>query len=161
MTLLKKLWNKYDYYILNIVIALLVGLLAGLITRPGMEAYAEPEKPPLSPPGWLFPIVWTILYILMGTAAGIVQRTDSHLTPKAMRAYYAQLSANFFWPIIFFGLAAKLAAFFWLLMLLALVIYTAKQFGRISITAKRLLLPYILWLLFAAYLNFATFLLNR
>lgn len=161
MTVLRKLWNKYDDYILNIAIALLVGVLAALITRPGMEVYAQLEKPPLSPPGWLFPVVWTILYILMGTAAGIIQSSDSPLASKAMNAYYAQLAANFFWPIIFFGLGARQAAFFWLLILLALVIYTAVQFGRTAKTAKRLLLPYILWLIFAAYLNFASYLLNR
>ncbi len=161
MNSIKKLWSKYDDYILNIIIALLVGLLAGLITRPGMEAYAQLNKPPLSPPAWLFPAVWTILYILMGIAAGIVQQSDTPQAANAMGAYYAQLAANFFWPIIFFGLEARLAAFFWLLLLLGLVIYTAKQFGKISKTAGKLFIPYILWLLFAAYLNLATFFLNK
>lgn len=161
MNKLKELWSKYDDYILNIVIALLVGLLAGLITRPGMENYAQLIKPPLSPPAWLFPLVWTILYILMGIAAGIVQQSDTPQTAKAMGTYYAQLASNFLWPIIFFGLEAWLAAFFWLLLLLVLVIYASKQFGQISKTAGKLFIPYILWLLFAAYLNLATYFLNR
>lgn len=161
MNRIKELWSKYDNYILNIIIALLVGILAGLITRPGMEAYAQLNKPPLSPPAWLFPLAWTILYTLIGIAAGIVQQSEASLSANAMNAYYAQLAVNFFWPILFFGLGARLAAFFWLLMLIALVIYTAKKFVKISKIAGKLMIPYILWLLFAAYLNLATYLINR
>lgn len=160
MEKIKSLWQNKGEYIINIAVALAVGALAAFLIRSGMKSYSMSEKPPLSPPGWIFPLVWSLLYIIMGISAVIIRRSGSTEAAGAMSIYHAQLAANFFWPVIFFGLSARLAAFFWLLILIGLVFYTAVLFRRISITAARLFIPYMLWLLFAAYLNLGTYMLN-
>lgn len=154
-------WNRYRCYIINIAIALAVGGLAALITNGSMEDYAALEQPPLSPPGWLFPIVWTILYILMGISVTMIQKRGSTQACGALLIYYVQLAVNFFWPIIYFVLGARLAALIWLIALLFLVIYMIKLFNAISPTAAKMQIPYVCWLLFATYLNFGTYILNR
>ena len=118
-------------------------------------------KPPFSPPGWLFPIVWTILYILMGIAAAKVWNTEHTERDTALTLYAVQLAVNFFWPIFYFLFEARLLALLWLLLLIYLVFLTLKYFNEISRSAARLLLPYFVWLLYAAYLNLGTYLLNR
>lgn len=160
MEKIKSFWKCRGEYIFNIAVALAVGALAAFLTRTGMKSYSSLEKPPLSPPGWIFPLAWSILYTMMGISAGLVRRSGSREAGGAMSIYHAQLAANFFWPVIFFALSARLAAFFWLIILIGLVFYTAILFRRISTSAYRLLIPYILWLLFAAYLNIGTYILN-
>ena len=145
-----------------IVIPLAVGGLSALITMDSMAAFDAVTKPPLSPPGWLFPVVWTILFVLMGIASYIVYTSDS--SPKqisnALTVYAVQLAVNFFWSIIFFNLEAYLFAFLWLILLWVLIFATIVLFWRINRVAGILLLPYILWVTFAGYLNFAIYLLN-
>lgn len=153
--------NKTKVYIISILIALGIGALSGFLTRGSMERFASLNQPPLSPPGWLFPVVWSVLFILMGIGAAMIYLSDSPERTRALKIYALQLIVNFFWSILFFNLEARLFAFFWLLLLLALVLLMFFLFRKISPQAAFLQIPYILWLLFAAYLNFGVYLLNR
>jgi len=148
--------------VICLVIPLVVGGVAALLTGGGMDTFASLNQPPLSPPGWLFPVVWTILYILMGIASYLVLTSGKPRgsVRRAMVIYGIQLAFNFLWPILFFSLAAYLFAFLWLVALWLLVLVTAVLFYRLSETAAYLLLPYLGWALFAGYLNFAVYLLN-
>lgn len=153
-------WKKL---LIAIVIPLAVGALAGFLTMGGMEAFDAAAQPPLSPPDWVFPVVWTILYTLMGIASYLVSTSgaDSRQISSALSAYGFQLALNFFWPFIFFNMRSYLLAAIWLIALLILVIVTAVRFYRIRPAAGWLLVPYIVWLLFAAYLNIGVYILNR
>lgn len=142
-----------------IAIPLAVGLLSSLLTRGGMEAFNTLRKPPLSPPGWLFPIVWTILYVLMGIASYLILVSKKQ-TQLALAVYGIQLFFNFFWSILFFGLERYLFAFLWLVILWLLILATILLFRQISKTAANLMIPYLVWVTFAGYLNFSIFLLN-
>lgn len=145
-----------------IAIPLAVGGVTAWLTRGSMELFAALEQPPLSPPAWLFPVVWTALYILMGLAS---KRVLSSAAPRedvrtALWLYGIQLAVNFVWPLLFFNLQWFLIAFFWLMLLWGLVIVTTVKFHRIDPAAGYLLLPYALWTTFAAYLNLGIFVLN-
>ena len=120
------------------------------------------NQPPLSPPGWLFPVVWTILYLLMGYASYRVATSgaDSGKIRRALTLYGAQLAVNFLWPLVFFGLGWYLVAFFILILLWVLILLTMRAFSEIDEVAGNLLLPYLLWVTFAGYLNFGVYLLN-
>jgi len=118
------------------------------------------EKPAFSPPGFIFPIVWTVLYILMGISSYLVYTSNSPYKPNALLLYGIQLFFNFFWSIIFFGLDLYLFAFIWLIALIFIIISMIKQFYIVSPTAAYLQIPYLIWCIFAAYLNFYIFLLN-
>lgn len=142
----KKCW-------IYILIPLVAGAVAGMLSSSGMEAYGQMAKPPLSPPGWVFPVVWTILYILMGIAACLVAKSDDPEKQEAIRAFWIQLVVNVIWPILFFGLGLCGLAFAWLVLLWVLVFRLWKQFKGIDGTAGKLLVPYLLWLTFAGYLN--------
>lgn len=152
---------NFKKLIINIAIPLGVGALSALISMGGMDSFASLNKPPLSPPGWLFPVVWSILYILMGISSYLITESGKPARSKtALTVYGVQLFFNFMWSIIFFNFEAYLFAFIWLLALLALVIINAILFYRIDRRAGLLFIPYILWILFAGYLNFGIFLLN-
>ncbi|MBQ7343212.1 MAG: tryptophan-rich sensory protein [Clostridia bacterium] len=153
---------NYKTLAICILIPLAVGGLSALLTMGSMEDFASLEQPPLSPPGWLFPVVWTILYTLMGIASYIALETPSSqdATKKAFKAYFLQLGFNFFWSIIFFSLGAFEIAFAWLCVLLALIVITTVRFWRINKWAGILMLPYIAWVTFAGYLNLAIAYLN-
>ena len=154
---------KLKPLLINLFIPLAVGGLSALFTMNSMENFERLKQPMLSPPGWLFPVVWTILYTLMGIAAYLV--TVSNATQKEKRTafivYGAQLFFNFLWSIIFFNRGDFLFAFIWLVALWALIIANIILFYRISKPAGLLLVPYLLWVTFAGYLNFAIYLLNR
>ena len=141
--------------IFSIAFPLLVGGGAGFLTRDSVEIYGMMNKPPLSPPGWLFPIVWTILYILMGISSYIIMTSqgESQKINQALKTYYVQLFVNFMWPIFFFSFQWYGLALLWLLLLWILVVRMTKQFGEISKLAAYLNIPYLLWLTFALYLN--------
>lgn len=145
-----------------IAVPLAVGTLASLITGDAVLDYALMQKPPLSPPGWIFPLVWTILYALMGLASWLVWTSDASRPRKrrALTLYALQLIVNFCWPLLFFIGQLYLAAFFWLLLLLLLAAACAVRFYCIRRKAAYLLLPYLLWLAFAAYLNLGVYILN-
>ena len=145
-----------------ILIPLVVGGLSALFTMGSMKDFAALKQPPLSPPGWIFPVVWTILYTLMGIASYIVLESPSSVesSKKAFSMYFLQLFFNFFWSIIFFGLGAFEIAFAWLCILLALIVISTVRFWRIDKWAGILMLPYIAWVTFAGYLNAAIAYLN-
>lgn len=144
-----------------LAIPLAVGGLASLLSG-GMGAYGEFRQPPLSPPGWVFPIVWTVLYLLMGYASYRVAASgkEAALVRQGLIFYGLQLFFNFLWPILFFRLDAYLAAFVILLVLWALILATLWKFNKVDERAGDLLLPYLLWVTFAGYLNLGVYLLN-
>lgn len=144
-----------------LAIPLGVGGLATLLSG-GMSDFQQLRQPPLSPPGWLFPIVWSILYLLMGYASYRIAVSDAPLDSRrqALILYGVQLFLNFLWPILFFGLQWRLAAFFLLLLLWLAIFLTQRLFASIDETAADLLLPYLLWVTFAGYLNLGVYLLN-
>ena len=141
-----------------LAIPLAVGSLSSLLTRNSMETFQAITKPDLAPPGWLFPVVWTILYILMGIASYLVL-TSGKPNDKALATYGIQLVFNFFWSIIFFNLELYLFAFIWLVLLWLLILKTTLLFYQISKPAGYLMIPYLLWVAFAGYLNFSIYLL--
>lgn len=145
-----------------------VGGLSAFLTRGSMEAFNALNKPPLTPPGWLFPVVWTALFILMGIASYLVLTSGrTHQTSaqasavrKALTAYGIQLAVNFVWPILFFNAKLYFFAFLWLVLLWLLIWLTFVLFYRISKPAGWLLVPYLIWVAFAGYLNLSIYLLN-
>lgn len=140
--------------------ALAVGGISALVSMNGMKEYAKLNKPFLSPPEILFPIVWTILFILMGIGAYRVFESKCENMKKALTLYFVQLGVNFFWPILFFDFKAFFGAFLWLLLLWILIFAVIKQFFKCDKLSGYLLIPYILWVTFAGYLNFMVYLLN-
>ena len=151
-------WKKL---LICLAIPLAVGGLAALLSG-GMDSYRGMNQPPLSPPGWIFPIVWSILYLLMGYASYRILSSGAApaAIKKALTFYGIQLALNFLWPLIFFGLQWYWIAFVWLLILWVFIYLTMYQFGGIDDTAENLLSPYLLWVTFAGYLNFGVALLN-
>ena len=147
---------------LCIVLPLLVGTISALLTRESMMLFAGVKKPPLSPPGWLFPIVWTILYTLMGIASYLMLTGEATKEEKvkALNVYLYQLLVNFLWSTWFFNFQWYLFAFFWLVLLWVMILVTLVRFYRISKPAGYLLIPYLLWVTFAGYLNLGIALLN-
>lgn len=148
-------------FVASIVIALGVGGLSAWLTKDSMERYGQMAKPALSPPGWLFPIVWTILFLLMGVAAALVWEKNDPDRTTALWLYAVQLGFNFFWTLIFFNAQAFGFALIWLLALWVLILLTMVKFYRTTPPAGWLLLPYFLWVSFAAYLNAGVWFLNR
>lgn len=153
---------KWKPLLICIAVPLAVGGLSALLTKDSMKIFQQLNQPPLSPPGWLFPVVWTILFLLMGIASYLVFVSDSDKGVKrtALRVYGVQLAVNFFWPIFFFNLRAHLLSFFWLALLWALIIAALRLFKRIAEAAAFLMLPYLLWVTFAGYLNLGMYFLN-
>ena len=139
-----------------------IGLLSGLLSRGGVQVYAQTVvKPPLAPPGWIFPVVWSVLYALMGVgAARVWLYNDSPKRNMGINLFVAQLVVNFFWSLIFFNLQAFGFAFLWLLILLAIVVWMACVFYKVDQLAGFLQIPYIIWLVFAAYLSAGVWILN-
>lgn len=149
-------WKKL---ILCLLIPLAVGGLSAFLTRNGMEIFKTLQKPPLSPPAKLFPFVWTILYIMMGLASYIVL-TSKKPSTLGLILYGAQLFFNFFWSILFFNKEMYLFSFIWLVIMWLLILATTVLFYRSSKFAGYLLIPYLIWVAFAGYLNFGIYLLN-
>ena len=154
--------GKWKIYALWVALVEAVGALSGLLTREGSKYFNETvAQPPLSPPGWLFPVVWGILYALMGIgAARIYMAEPSRARSRGLNLFIAQLVLNFFWSLIFFNLQAFGFAFAWLLVLWALVALMILYFYRTDRLAALLQIPYLLWLTFAAYLSAGVWLLN-
>lgn len=153
--------HKLKVFALAVAIPLAVGGLASLLTGKGMEAYAALIQPPLAPPGWLFPVVWTILYILMGLSSGMIFLSRDDCRRDALNVYALQLFLNFGWTILFFGFGLRLAAFVWVVVLEAVIVVMIAMFFAIRPRAAYLQIPYFFWVAFAAYLNFAIWWLNR
>ena len=153
-------WKKYALWILGTEA---VGAVSGLLNRNGMKRYAEEiAKPRFSPPELLFPIAWSILYALMGIgAARIAEKPDSRERTVSLGLFGIQLAFNFIWSFLFFGAQAFGFAFVWLAALLILVLWMTIWFSRLDHPAAWLQLPYLLWLVFAGYLNYGVWMLNR
>ena len=164
---IKSLWKMAKPYILPyavaIAIPMTVGILSAALTRENMDVYEKLNTPPLSPPGILFPIVWTILYILMGVSSGMVYlevSPDISVAKKAFTYYGVSLILNFSWSIIFFNLQASLLALAVLIALLYCIIKTIIEYRKIKPLAAYLQIPYAIWVAFAGYLNAGIWLLN-
>lgn len=151
--------NKIIIYIKSILLPVLIGALVGLITSSSMD-YNMLQKPPFAPPGAVFPIVWTILYVLMGISYGIL-KTNNQTDEETDWIYYIQLAINALWSIIFFTFKWRLFAFVWIILLAVAVISMIRKFYRKNSIAGLLQIPYILWVAFAAYLNFGFYILNK
>ena len=154
---------KWKQLILCVAIPLAVGGLSAFLTRDAMESFERLNQPPLSPPMWLFPVVWTILYILMGIGSYLVLNSGGRYSGeknKALTVYAVQLCFNFLWTIVFFNLGWYLFAFVWLVALWGLILWTFLLFLRQSPPAGWMLLPYLVWVAFAGYLNLGIYILN-
>lgn len=158
--MIKQNWKTYAFWIL---LAEAVGALSGFLSREAMQLFSDTvTQPPLSPPMWLFPVVWGILYALMGFgAARIWLAPPSAEHSRGINLFITQLVINFFWSLIFFNTQAFGFAFLWLLLLWALVLWMILTFRKVDPLAAALQVPYLLWLTFAAYLNFGIWYLNR
>lgn len=150
-------------FIIAIAVPLATGGLSALLTKDNMNIYGEISTPPLSPPSFLFPVVWTLLYILMGVSSAFIwlQRKDEkEKADNALLIYAASLVFNFIWSLIFFNFRLYLFSFIWLVCLLVLIILTVVSYRRLCPVAAYLQIPYALWVAFAGYLNFGIWLLN-
>lgn len=151
--------SKLKIFIKSILIPVIVGGIVGLLISGSID-YNNLQKPFLAPPSILFPIVWTILYILMGISYGIL-KTQNLNTPDIKLIYYLQLFVNALWSIFFFTLEWRLFAFLWIIILDILVIIMIIKFYQKNKTAGLLQIPYLLWVIFASYLNLAIYLINK
>ena len=156
----KSTWKVYAFWV---ILAEVIGGLSGWLTRKGVKTYnATVKQPPLSPPSIVFPIVWGILFALMGIGAARVYLTRaSNARSRSLLWFWVQLGFNFFWSILFFNFQAFGLAFLWLAALWGLILKMILSFRRVDQPAAWLQIPYLLWVTFAAYLNLGVWLLNR
>lgn len=147
-------------YLISVAVPLIVGLAASFITSGKQDIYEDLTKPLLSPPAFLFPIVWTVLYILIGTAEYFAAQNPGYKGSNAKNWYYIQLALNFIWPIVFFGFEAIKPAVLFIVLLWVASVITLWEFLKMSKTAAMLFIPYILWVSFASYLNVSLAVLN-
>lgn len=155
--------KKIEWKPLLIAVLIPVVLIGGgtaLATMGAMSEYGQLNRPPLSPPGWLFPVVWTLLFILMGIASYLVWNSGSRERVTPLTVYGVQLAVNFLWSIVFFNMKSFWLAFAVLLVLWVLILITIALFAKVNKAAAWLLVPYLLWVTFAAYLNIGVAVLN-
>ncbi len=154
--------KKTESYAVGILIPVAVGVLAAFLTKDSMGIYGDISKPSLAPPAILFPIVWTVLYVLMGISSAAVYNSAVGNGEKksALTVYGLQLVVNFFWSILFFNQRAFLFGFVWLLLLWALILAMIIRFTKINKAAGFLQIPYLIWVSFAGYLNLMIYILN-
>ena len=145
--------------IISVAIPLVLGFLTGIITSPFID-YEQLIQPPLAPPSWLFPVMWTILYILMGISFYLTLKNDHDLDIDTYKTYFLQLIVNCFWTIFFFVFKWRLLSIFWLILLIYLIVKMIIKFYRINKIGGLLQTPYLLWCLFALYLNIGIYILN-
>ena len=156
--------KKIKPYVLSILIALAVGGISALATKGGMGLFDEIVKPPLTPPSILFPIVWSILFLLMGVSAARIwlkRKEDRRTADNALTVYGSNLVINFLWSIIFFNFRQFLFAFIWLILLWIVILRMILAFRKLDKPAAYLQIPYLIWVTFAGYLTFAIWILNR
>lgn len=153
---------NWKLLIICIAIPLAVGGLSAFLTGGGMRIFESVNQPPLSPPAWLFPVVWTILYTLMGISSYLILTSGAGRAEvqNALSVYAYQLAVNFLWPTFFFNFRWFFFSFLWLLLLIFLVAAMIREFYKISKPAAYLNIPYLIWLVFAGYLNFTIWWLN-
>ena len=150
--------NKKVEFIKSILIPVVIGGIAGFLISNFID-YNIINKPPLSPPSIVFPIIWTILYILMGTSYGILKIKEL-IDDETNMIYYTQLLVNITWPIVFFVFKWRFVCILWIILLLILVVYMTIKFYRKNKVAGLLQIPYILWTIFATYLTIGVYILN-
>lgn len=153
---------RWKPLLFNMAVPLALGSLTGYFTMDGMKTFSALEQPPLSPPAWVFPVAWTLLYLMMGAAAYLIFASDAPREERkgALRLYAWQLLVNLSWPVLFFCFGWYGAAFCWLVLLWILVFRTTITFYRFDHKTLFLLLPYLFWVSFAGYLNLGIVLLN-
>ncbi len=147
--------NKWKAFVGSAGYTVAVVALGIYLSAGSMQQYEGLYKPPLAPPGWLFPVVWTILYILMAIASWKVALSLDPDRGKALLLYRIQLVVNILWPVFFFRLERYWLAFLWLALLWILVKKTIEAFSEVNMKAGQLMIPYIYWITYAVYLNLA------
>ncbi len=147
--------------IISILIPLGIGVISSLLSFGGMSNYDFLKKPFLTPPGFLFPIVWTILYILMGYSSYLIYNDNNYHSDCCLKIYAISLFVNFLWSPLFFGLNLRLFSLIWIIVLDIVVLYMTLCFYKVNKKAAYLQIPYSIWCLFATYLNLFFYLLNR
>lgn len=153
--------NKLTDILIYIISAEAVGALSALFSGGYSDFFEKYERAPLQPPMWVFPIVWAILYAIMGYSAYRVAETgESDAAKRALTVYWLQLGVNFLWSIVFFRFEALWAAFAVIVLLLVLIIIMIALFRKIDPIAAKINIPYLLWVIFASYLNFMTAYIN-
>ena len=152
-----KMWQKIKPYVIACLIPLLVGGLASWLTKDYTGGY---NQPPLSPPDWLFPIAWTILYILMGISSAIVYQGYHRNRERALLLYILQLGLNFIWTIVFFRFQAYMLAVIILMTMILVITAMILDFYKINYLAGWLQVPYLYWCFFALYLTIGVYILN-
>ena len=150
--------NRFIIYLKNIVIALAVGGIVGFLISNFID-YNDLIKPPLAPPDYIFGIVWSILYILMGISYSILE-VNNYLDEKTKKVYYIQLFVNALWSIIFFVLKLRFVSIAWIILLIILIIQMIKLFYNKNKISAYLQIPYLIWTIFATYLNMGVYILN-
>lgn len=159
---MQRIWKQYKPLFISLLISLGIGALSALFIGDATAYYNSLKQPPFAPPSWVFPVVWSILYILMGISAYLIYRSNAPYPKKAkaLMIYGLQLVVNFLWSVFFFRFHWLLFSFVWLLFLLALIMIMIALFYRIDKRAALLQIPYLIWVAFAGYLNLAIYLLN-
>ena len=163
MNTLKKGNTDFRTYAVAVAIPLAVGILSALLTKNNMDIYAELNSPPLSPPSFLFPVVWTVLYVLMGISSALIWKRRSQSISAAdtgLGVYALCLAFNFAWSIIFFNMRAFAFSFLWLTALILLIVLTIIFYRKVSPAAAYLQIPYLIWCSFAWSLNLGIWILN-
>ena len=158
------MWQKLKPYLISATATLAVGGLSAFLTKENMDIYETVKTPPLSPPSWLFPVVWTVLYVLMSvsfTRVLLERKYSPRMKRNAVLIYVLNLFFNFMWSIFFFNCRTFLFSFVWLVLLWLIIFAMTVNFYRTDKTAGYLLIPYLLWVTFAGYLNAGIYVLNR
>ncbi|MBR5089859.1 MAG: tryptophan-rich sensory protein [Ruminiclostridium sp.] len=152
---------KITDLLIFVLSAELVGALSGLISGGSFGTYyASLAKPPLAPPGWLFPVMWGVLYAVMGISAYMIYASEDIAKKKALDLYWVQLAANALWSPVFFGMKSFVGAVVVVAVMLVLIVWMLAVFRKINFCAAIINLPYLLWTLFAAYLSAGFLILN-
>ena len=148
-------------FIISLLIPSLVGVISGLLSMGGIKEFGLLNKPPLAPPGFVFGIIWPILYILMGISSYLIYDSNDYRSSCCLKIYALNLFINFLWSPIFFGLELRLFALIWIILLDFVVVYMILCFYKVNKKAAYYQIPYLVWIIFATYLNLAIYLLNR
>ena len=148
-------------FVISLLIPSLVGLISGLLSMGGIKAFDLLNKPPLTPPGFIFAIIWPILYILMGISSYLVYEENAYQSSCCLKIYAINLFVNFLWSPLFFGLGLRLFSLIWIILLDIVVIYMILCFYKVNKKAAYYQIPYLVWIIFATYLNLFFYLLNR
>lgn len=147
-------------FLISLILPAIVGIAGSIAVSSGMDMFDMLVKPSFTPPGWLFGVVWTVLYFLMGCSAYFIKTSHSYDISSAMQPYYIQLALNFIWVMFFFRFGMLWSSVVILLFLIASIILTVINFSKINKTAAYLFIPYLLWCAFALFLNISIAVLN-